>query len=110
MPTARNARGIDVIAYSSSASRKIAVQVKSLSKRDPVPLGLVIDGLMGDFWLNVNGVATTPKAYVMLPSEVRDLAHRGEKEGRVSYWLQPKGYCQPQFEEAWHRIGQGHDA
>ena len=110
MPTARNARGIDVLAYSSSATRKIAIQVKSLTKRVPVPLGLAIDDLMGDIWVIVHGVASEPKAYVLLPSEVRDRAHRGEKEGRVSFWLQPREYCQPEFEEAWHRIGEGHDA
>ena len=109
MPTARNARGIDVLAYSSSASRKVAIQIKSLSKRAPVPLGLSVDDLMGDFWIVVNGVATSPKAYILLPSEVKGLAHRGEKEGRVSFWLQPPAYCQPQFEEAWSRIGEGHD-
>ena len=39
MPTARNARGVDVIAYDRGATRMIALQVKTLSKRDPVPLG-----------------------------------------------------------------------
>ena len=35
------------------------------------------------------------------------MAHRGEKEGRVSFWLQPASYDQPQFKEAWGRIGHG---
>lgn len=37
MPTARNARGIDVVAYDRTGSKFIGVQVKALSKRDPVP-------------------------------------------------------------------------
>ena len=37
MPTARNARGIDLIAYNQDGSKFIGVQVKSLSKRNPVP-------------------------------------------------------------------------
>lgn len=36
MPTARNARGVDLIAYSEDASRFIGVQVKALSKRASV--------------------------------------------------------------------------
>ncbi len=36
MPTARNARGVDIIAYNQDASRFIGVQVKSLSRRNPV--------------------------------------------------------------------------
>jgi len=64
---------------------------------------------MGDFWLIVNNVAKEPNVFVLLPEEIKSLAHRGEKEGRVSYWLQPTSYDQPQFKEAWHRIGLGHE-
>jgi hypothetical protein len=61
---------------------------------------------MGDFWVIVNKMATpSPSAFVLLPDEVRELAHRGEKEGRVSFWLQPTSYDQDGFREAWHRIG-----
>jgi len=48
MPTARNTRGIDIVAYSQDAKRKLAVQVKTLSDRAPVPLGKHLDGLIGD--------------------------------------------------------------
>lgn len=105
MPTARNARGVDIIAYSRDASRFVGVQVKSLSKRNPVPLGPSLDKIIGDFWVIVNKVATpTPSAFILLPSEVRERAQRGEKEGRVSYWLQPRDYEQEPFREAWERI------
>jgi hypothetical protein len=39
MPTARNARGVDVVIYSQDALRTHTVQVKTLSKASPVPLG-----------------------------------------------------------------------
>ena len=104
MPTARNARGVDIIAYSRDATRFVGVQVKALSKRSPVPLGTSLEKMMGDFWIVVNEVASTPSAFVLLPSEVREQAHRGEKEGRVSYWLQPAAYEQARFREAWERI------
>ena len=107
MPTARNARGVDIIAYSRDASRFVGVQVKALSKRNPVPLGTSLDKVMGDFWIIVNKVATAPSAYIILPSEVTERAHRGEKEGRVSYWLQPADYEHEMFKEAWERIGHG---
>jgi hypothetical protein len=61
---------------------------------------------MGDFWVVVcNAASTSPLAFVLLPDEVRELVHRGEKDGRVSFWLQPKGYDCDKFREAWHRIG-----
>lgn len=105
MPTARNARGVDIIAYNSDCSRMISIQVKTLSRKNPVPLGTTLDRLMGDFWIIVNDVAKEPKSYIMLPQEVKDLAHRGEKDGRVSFWLQPSAYCIDDFHEAWDRIG-----
>ena len=107
MPTARNARGVDIVAYTKDAKRFLGIQVKALSKRDPVPLGTSLDKIMGDFWIVVNRIATTPSAFILLPNEVIERARRGEKEGRVSYWLQPTDYDQDVFREAWDRIGQG---
>ena len=109
MPTARNARGIDIIAYNREGTEFIGIQVKTLSKRNPVPLGSNLEKIMGDYWVIVNNVSKEPNAFVLLPEEVKSLAHRGEKEGRVSYWLQPVSYDNEQFKEAWHRIGCGHE-
>jgi hypothetical protein len=106
MPTSRNARGIDIIGYSTDGSRFVKVQVKALSKRNPVPVGTSLDKVMGDFWVIVTNVSQeSPCAFVMLPSEVRELIHRGEKNGQVSFWLQPNSYDRDEFHEAWHRIG-----
>ena len=105
MSTARNARGVDIIAYNRDCSRMMSIQVKTLSKRNPVPLGTSLDKIMGDFWVIVNRVSSEPQTYVLLPSEVKDLAHRGEKDGRVSFWLQPRSYCVEKFHDAWDRIG-----
>lgn len=108
MPTARNARGVDIIAYSSDASRFLGIQVKTLSKRHPVPLGPSLDKCMGDYWIVINRAAEEqPSAFILLPSEVKTLAHRGEKDGKISYWLQPSGYDRSEFKEAWGRIGHG---
>lgn len=108
MPTARNAWGVDIIAYSRDASRFVGVQVKALSKRNPVPLGPTLDKIMGDFWVIVNRVASAaPSAFVLLPSEVRARARRGEKDSRISYWLQPVDYEHDSFREKWERIGHG---
>jgi len=109
MPTARNARGIDIIAYNREGSKFIEIQVKTLSRRNPVPLGKTLEKIMGDYWIIVNNVSKEPDAFILRPNEVKSLAHRGEKEGRISYWLQPASYDNEQFKEAWHRIGYGHE-
>ncbi|MEE3880022.1 hypothetical protein [Vibrio sp. YYF0003] len=110
MPTARNAKGIDIVAYNTQGTEFIGVQVKSLSKRNPVPLGTSLDKIMGDYWVIVNNVAKEPNVFIMTPEEVKSLAHRGEKDGRISYWLQPKSYDQADYRDAWSRIGLGHQS
>ena len=79
------------------------------TKRNPVPLGGSLDKIMGDYWVIVNNVAKEPNVFVLKPDEVRSLAKRNEKDGRVSYWLQPTDYDAPEFKEAWHRIGNSHE-
>ena len=107
MPTSRNARGIDIVAYSRDGKRFLGIQVKSLSKRAPVPLGKSLDRIMGDFWVIIAKVVSEPTIFILTPEEIKKRAHRGEKDGRVSYWLQPKDYELEEFREAWHRIGRG---
>ena len=110
MPTARNARGIDIVAYSCDGKRYLGIQVKSLSKRAPVPLGASIENLMGDFWVIINKVISEPTVFILTPDEVKSLAHQGEKDGRVSFWLQPNSYDTDEFRKAWDRIGRGDGA
>ena len=108
MPTSRNARGIDVICFSMDGTRTLSIQIKSLSKKNPVPLGTDLNKIMADFWIIVNDLnSDNPQSYIMRPKEVKSLAHRGEKEGRVSYWLQPKQYTEQIYHERWERIGSG---
>ncbi len=108
MPTARNARGIDILIYSQDATRTHTLQVKALSKRNPVPLGGKLDGHFGDFFIICRNVAQDmPECYVLTPAEVRGFAHKGEKDGKTSYWLQPRQYDSPDFHERWDRIGRG---
>jgi len=109
MPTARNARGIDIVAYKRNGSGYLSVQVKTLSKFNPVPLGKSLDKIMGDFWIIVSDVLADPAVFVLLPDEVRKRAHRSEKNGNVSFWLQPIAYNKDEFRHAWHRIGRGDD-
>lgn len=98
MPTARNARGIDIVAYNSGGSCFKGIQVKSLRKRNSVPMGRGLENIMGDFWVIVNDVLEKPNSFVMLPSEVKENVHRGGRDGRVSYWLEPR--CSRPFQSS----------
>ena len=107
MPTVRNARGADLYAASEDETRLLPIQSKALSKRDPVPLGGSLDTLRSPWWIvTIQANTATPKCFVMTLEEVKAAAHRGENAaGKVSFWLQPKAYDLPVYEEAWDRLG-----
>lgn len=108
MPTARNARGVDILIYSQDASRKLSIQVKTLSRRVPVPFGSKLDHLFADYVVICRRVAEeVPECFILTPEEIRRLIHRGDKDGKVSYWLQPREYESEEFREKWERIGWG---
>lgn len=108
LPTSRNARGVDIIPYYYCASLKISMQVKSLSRRTPDPLGENLDRLLGDFVIICrNALKDSPECFVLTPEVVRRLAYCGEKNRKVSYWLQSRSYEQLEFRENWERIGLG---
>mgnify|MGYP001585567286 FL=1 len=89
MPTARNSRGIDIVAYKRNGSGYLGVQVKTLSKRNPVQFGTSLYKVMGGFWIIVSDILADPAVFILRPDEVRERAHRGEQDGRVTFWLQP---------------------
>jgi hypothetical protein len=104
MPTARNARGVDIITYDENSINYLGIQIKTLSKRNPVPLGNSLDKIMGNYWVIVTLAGDNHTAYILTPEEVRNSAHRGEKDGKISYWLQPRSYDTEFYKEAWHRM------
>jgi hypothetical protein len=65
---------------------------------------------MGDFWVIINKIVSEPTAFILTPDEVKRLAHRGESEGRISFWLQPASYEIDEYRGAWGRIGRGDGA
>lgn len=108
MPTSRNAKGIDVLAYSQSGKAVVTIQVKALSARTPVPLGGSLSGFIADFVVVCRNVrADDPESFVLTSSEVVARAHHGIKAGVSSYWLQPKAYEGEAFRERWDKIGDG---
>jgi hypothetical protein len=105
MPASRNARGIDILAYSQDAIRRPTIQVKSLSKRSPVPLGTKLEHFFADFVVVCRYVdRDQPECFVLTSAEVQKLAHCGVKDGKESYWLQPKQYESDLFRDRWERI------
>lgn len=101
MPTTRNARGIDTLVYNHDGSCFHSIQVKTLSRRNAVPLGNSLERIMGEYWIIVNNVTTTsPSVFILSKDEIK----KGAKKNGEAYWLQPRVYEQEAFHEKWDRI------
>jgi hypothetical protein len=109
MPTVRNARGSDLIVTNSDETKYFGVQSKALSKRNPVPLGHDLAGLRSDWWIiTINANSEHPTCFIMTRDEVRRLAlpdRTARTDKGPAHWLQPKAYDQPEYRNAWHRLG-----
>jgi len=107
LPTSRNAKGVDLLIYSQDAERKWTIQIKALSKKAPVPFGSKPQ-LYADFLVICRNVfEKEPEVFIFDPKSVLKKLHRGEKEGNVSYWFQPKEYDLAKFKNNWDVIGEG---
>lgn len=108
LPTSRNTKGIDIVIFSQNGIRRLTLQIKTLSKRNAVPLGSNIQGLIADYVIVcVRYTSESPRCYLLTSAEVREMAHKKEKNGEISYWLPPPNYEGDLFIENWERIGQG---
>jgi len=106
LPTSRNARGVDILAYSQNAKRTRSIQVKSLSKRAPVPFGSGDLSVIAEYVMICRKVfEERPEIFVMRASEVKRRIHVGVSDAGRSHWLQPKDY--EEFRDRWSLIGHG---
>lgn len=108
LPTSRNARGVDVVVYSQEGARTHTIQVKTLSKGDPVPLGTSLNNLIADcIVICRRPFSVEPEIFIATTDEVKSHIHEEMKDGKKSYWLEPKDY--EDFRDNWNIIGGGYD-
>jgi hypothetical protein len=79
------------------------IQVKALSRKNSVPFGKS-ENLMAEF-LIICVLNEHPEIYILTNEEVPLALHRSEKEGRISYWLEPRSY--EDHKDHWELIGNG---
>lgn len=111
--TSRNAKGVDIVIYNQKATKMHTIQVKALSRRSvPVPLGKKLDTLIAKYIIICSDIKSCidkkrerPEVFVAKVREIKGKIHRGKKNGKVSYWLQPVAYTP--FRDKWDKIGLG---
>jgi hypothetical protein len=70
-------------------------------------LGGSLDSLRSAWWvITINANTSAPRCFVLTREEVKGCALSSTNgQGTVSWWLEPRFYILPEFEEAWDRLG-----
>ncbi len=109
-PPTGNAKGVDFLILSQDATRKLTIKVRAFSRRKAVSLGATPDNFLADYLVVCSRVIEdNPECFILTQEEVRELANRNEKDGKVTYWLELRDYETEQYREQWGRIGSNVD-
>jgi len=102
----RNTKGIDLVVRNQRANKTLTIKVKSLTEKTPVPFGRNLDNLIAEYVIICRRVySERPEIFIVDSNQVKEHIHKGEKDGRISYWLQPKDY--EEYKDRWDTIGDG---
>lgn len=109
MPTSRNAKGIDIIAYSPNGKKYLGIQVKTLSKPVHIPLGEEKEKIMGDYWIIVvlpdeQSTSCNPTMYILSKDEVIDRGSNYIKNGKKSAFLHKNKYEDEKYKDKLDKI------
>lgn len=108
LPTSRNAKGVDVVIYNQKATQTLTIQVKALSEKNPVPFGSNLDNLIAEYVIICRKVFDEkPEMFIIKSNEVKEGIHKGEKDNKISYWLEPRNY--EKYKDKWDTIGDGYE-
>ena len=102
MPTSRNAKGIDIIAYSPDGKDYLGIQVKTLSNPVHIRLGEEKEKIMGDYWIIVvlkgeRNPSCNPTMYVLTKDEVIARGNNYIKNGKKTAFLHKNKYEDEKF-------------
>ena len=102
MPTSRNAKGIDIIAYSPDGKNYLGIQVKTLSNPVHIRLGEEKEKIMGDYWIIVvlkdkQNPTCNPTMYVLTKDEVIARGNNYIKNGKKTAFLHKNKYEDEKF-------------
>jgi len=90
--TSRNASGVDIIIYDKQGREKHTIQVKSLSKKNPVPFGTKLNTLIAEYLFIVTDILDEPNVFIMDSITAKSLITKRKKNEKNSYWIEIKDY------------------
>ena len=104
LPTSRNARGIDVLAYGKHGEKFLTVQAKGYTRKAAIGPFKDKADVIADFYIVAWNVYYSPLIYILSKDEVKSLLTR-DSDGK--YWVEHRDYDKPDFFEKWEKIGFG---
>lgn len=107
IPTSRNSKGVDIIVYNDDCSKMLGIQVKTLSKKNPVPLGKKENSMEKNIiWVVVNEtLKDVPNVYVFTAEEIKNnITSYDSKDGGKTAWFQPKIEYWKANQDKWDKI------
>ena len=102
LPTSRNAKGIDILAYGKHGD-KYTIQTKGYTERGAIGPFKEKTDVIADFYIVASYVYQSPKTYILTKNEVTKLLRL--QDGK--YWLEYRDYEKAEFLEKWDKIGFG---
>lgn len=83
----KSRNSFELISVQNGGSRK--VRIRTLAKRNPVPMGRKLSNYAEDFLIVCRNIKKDPEFYVFNMSEAIEHTTRKLKNGEESYWLEP---------------------
>ncbi|MBW8051066.1 MAG: hypothetical protein FVQ77_12155 [Cytophagales bacterium] len=115
LPTSRNTKGVDIVIFNHDASTKHTIQVKTLSKITPLPLGTNINNLFADFLIVCVLEENPPKLYILKMHEIKEsdeIKNQLDKASKKGLWALNSKRAWDNFTEKylnnWEIIGNGY--
>lgn len=103
LPTSRNAKGIDILAYGNNSEKILTIQAKGYTRIEAIGPFIKNADPIADFYMAACFVYQEPKIYVLTKEEVKGRLKLHDEK----YWLERVDYEKPEFLENWEKIGYG---
>ena len=106
MPTARNAKGVDIVGYDEHG-KAFTVQVKTLTKRNAIAFGGDKNHIIADYLVAVVLQAKWEGVYIWIRKEMRKakISKYTGKDGKEGHWLESKTWTKDTAaRNAWEKI------
>ena len=110
LPTIKNAKAIDIIAYKENGEQPISIQTKGFTNVESVGKFRDEADIAADFYIITTNIYERPVTYILTKSDVKKNLTKNED----GHWLEKssvKGsdryYLKDEFRENWEKIGMG---